>query len=65
MASLRKEFSFHIKEVRQIMELITSPQQSDIDSQKGYKIDLNFFEGIWNSITCGSTLCAKVVNGQL
>ena len=71
-ADQRKEFAYKLaeqnKEIRKLMEWITSPQEDDAEIRKSgesNEIDMEFFEGNWNSIMTGSRLYAKIVKGKL
>lgn len=65
MSSLRKEFSNHVDEVRQIIKLITSTEKEKVLAKTQKDLDLKFFEGVWRNILTDSTFYARVVNGEL
>lgn len=64
MASLKKELSNHVNEVRHIMRLITTSENQMASVPPQNEIDLAFFEGIWKSDS-GGTYCARIVEGEL
>ncbi|MBC8029822.1 MAG: hypothetical protein H7Z16_06905 [Pyrinomonadaceae bacterium] len=65
VASLRTEVTSHVNEVRHIMKLITSSERASAGIDVSKSRDLEFFEGIWEVETSGSTYCARVVDGEL
>jgi hypothetical protein len=65
MASLKKEVSNHVNEVRHIMKLITSTERASVKSDASKNLDLEFFEGVWKNRASGSTYYARVVDGEL
>jgi hypothetical protein len=65
MASLKKEVSSHVNEVRHVMKLITSTERVNIGTSKSESVNLKFFEGIWKNKVTGSTHCARIVDGEL
>ncbi len=65
VSNLKKEFSVQVGEFRKVMQLVTTPQQDEIKMVNNKKIDLKFFEGIWEEIEEGSIFYAKIFNGIL
>ena len=64
MDNLKREFRQHHKQVREVMQLVTSVQDTDAQ-QPGLAADrLAEFEGIWISVK-GGTFCARIVDGRL
>jgi hypothetical protein len=66
MANLKRDFRKQADDIRQLMEHLTTPVETDDrvetnDQEHG----LSFFEGVWEDQLDGSTFYGRIVNGEL
>lgn len=65
MESLKKEFRHHVDEVRHIMKLVTSDEQSLAPIKNQQSIDVSLFEGAWEDTPTHSMFYVRIVNNEL
>lgn len=65
MEHIKRELVDQVKETRNIMKLITTPNKDDTEISKNGKINLKFFEGKWVKIFPNGHYYFKVINEKL